>query len=253
MNNRRHCTVSEGHFIRGMKLRLPQAGKQISPHKGGWSTSQKTKHQSQQWMFSGPQRLWPQWVWGGEEWCPFSRSRKECKQHFFNVTKQMCWGSFGEDSGSFCFLSLIDGSYWKPPIVHLSWSASERILTLPWTFSCPIDEWVVWNSGIVLLPLSTLSPSSRPPLSRHPKAQCCAASGRAPLPRSGLPPGFLTPVPVPVLAGSLPWTSASLARALTAWLVLSHHPVLLSNRPASCFNLDSPWPSTTPFSWPPIR
>ena len=34
MSNRRHCIVSEGNFIRAMKL-LSQAGKRISPRKGG--------------------------------------------------------------------------------------------------------------------------------------------------------------------------------------------------------------------------
>lgn len=93
-----------------------------------------------------------------------------------------------------------------------------------------------------------LSPSSRLHLSCHPKAQCCATSGREALPRPGHPPGFLTPILVPVLAGALPWTSASLARTLTASLALSHHPVPLSSWPASCFNLNSPppWPSATP-------
>lgn len=43
-------------------------------------------------------------------------------------------------------------------------------------------------------------------------------------------PGFLTHVQAPVSAGTLPWTSASLARAPAGQLALSHHPVPLGDR-----------------------
>jgi len=65
----------------------------------------------------------------------------------------MCWGSFGENSGSFCFLSLIHGSYWKPLTFHPSWSAFEWILTALQDISPP--HW--WMSSLELWNCTSVS------------------------------------------------------------------------------------------------
>lgn len=250
MSNRRQCTVSEGHFIRGMKLHLPRAGKQISPHKGGWSTSQKARHQSQQWI-SGPQRLTIEAIWGRSD-TPFQGLGRNVS-NISLMSPSRCAEAALEK-----ILVPLPFSAWSMAVTENpqpSVLAGQRLSEFWLCFAGHFPpHW--WVSSLKLCSCTAaslyISPSSRPSLSCYLKAQCCAALGRAALSRAELLPSFLTPVPVPALTGALLWTLASLARAMTAQSDLSHHPVPLSNWPASCFNPGSspPWSSTTPSFWP---
>lgn len=152
MSNRRHSHCKWRHFIIRMKLHLPQAGKQMFPHREDEALCQS------QWQISGPQRLW---LWGevGKD-TPFSRSSEECKQYFFNITKKKKYAKATlekilDPSQSDPWQSLKTPNF--PSQLLSTWVNSDSAWLAIYLTRWWVSSLEVW---IILLPLSVLSPAS---------------------------------------------------------------------------------------------